>query len=70
MQMRWEEVKGWGETHTVTSLVVQASSVSECIRCVKFAKTNGLKIIPVGAGYSFGDAGLNSNNIVLQTVKL
>ena len=62
-KIKWQEVKGWAETHSVRSLVSYPLSKTDCVELSKYAKENSLTILPVGSSYTFGDMILNKDKM-------
>ena len=69
-KIKWQEVKGWAETHSVRSLVSYPLSKTDCVELSKYAKENSLTILPVGSSYTFGDMILNKDNMILNTCRM
>ena len=68
--LAWEEAFGWAETRRTRSLVARPASVEECLRVIRFARSEGLTICPRGGGYSYADMILNDGQILLDTCRM
>ncbi|MGB5275980.1 MAG: FAD-binding oxidoreductase [Gammaproteobacteria bacterium] len=68
--MRWENIHALVGSLCSNSLVARVRNAHDCLEAIRFAQRNGLSICPKGGGYSYGDAILNSENVLLDTSQM
>jgi len=64
--VRRERVSGWGGASSAVSYVYRPTTVDDVRRVFDLARTHGLTVGLRGAGRSYGDAALNTDNICLD----
>lgn len=64
--MLWEDIPALVGPLQTKSLVAHVQNDQECLETIKFARANALSICPKGGGYSYGDAILNNDSLLLD----
>jgi len=65
-----KQLSGWAGTHFANSTTFEPQTVEEIQSIIREARQEGKKIIPRGAGRSYGDEALNTEGIVLNMIKM
>jgi decaprenylphospho-beta-D-ribofuranose 2-oxidase len=68
--MRWLDTRALVGPLRGNSLVARVHNEEECLEAIRFAQRNGYSICPKGGGYSYGDAILNHDNMLLDTSQM
>jgi FAD/FMN-containing dehydrogenase len=68
--MRWENTRALVGPMHAYSLVARVRNEQECLESIRFARLNGFSICPKGGGYSYGDAILNNDYLLLDTSQM
>jgi len=67
---RLTRLEGWGMLARSMGYLYRPSTVDGVHAVLELARENGRSLAPRGAGFSYGDASLNAENIVLDTSRL
>jgi FAD/FMN-containing dehydrogenase len=67
---RLRMLEGWAMVRRAAGYVWQPTSVEEIGAVLALARSSGRTVVPRGAGYSYGDAALNAEEIVLDCSQL
>jgi FAD/FMN-containing dehydrogenase len=67
---RLEQTKAWGGASSVMEYVYRPSTTAEVRQILDMARRRGLQVGLRGAGYSYGDAPLNAERIVLDCSRM
>lgn len=68
--MRWENTLALVGPMQAYSLVGRVRNKQECLQAIQFARLNGFSVCPKGGGYSYGDAILNNDYLLLDTSRM
>ncbi len=61
------ELTNWSKSTYSNCYMYQVRNTAEIIQTFEAARSQGFSVVPHGAGHSYTDAALNSNNIVMDT---
>ncbi|GAC1320526.1 MAG: FAD-binding oxidoreductase [Chloroflexota bacterium] len=67
---RLATVEGWGMLDRSAGYVYRPSTIEGVLAVLDCARTTGHSVTPRGTGYSYGDASLNRENIVLDLTRM
>ena len=68
--MQWENTRALVGPLNARSLVARVRNENECLEAIGFAQLHGFSICPKGAGFTYGDAILNRDNLLLDTSRM
>ncbi len=64
------ELTNWSKSASSPCTVYKASSKEDIIDALHLARTEGLSVIPHGAGHSYTDAALNTSGVVIDLTRM
>lgn len=70
LQGYYEELQGWAMVARANSLVYRPRDTEDILQCFETARKLGRKVGFRGAGRSYGDPGLNTNQIIIDLTRM